>query len=345
MPMSDQTIRCAQVLNQALHALFENHPDVYLIGEDLLDPYGGAFKISAGLSTRFPDRVLTTPISEGALVGLASGMALRGLRPIVEIMFGDFVTLCADQIINYAAKFRQMYNDQARCPIVIRTPMGGRRGYGPTHSQTMERLFLSVTGLNIVAPSRLHALGDALMHVTLNAQDPTLFVENKTMYGEPHTPPRDGRVGIFACREIGAAPLTTLHLALTDFEYCDATLMCYGGMATLAMQAAEELLMEHEISCEILMPSQIKPITLDGLDDALARSGHLIVIEEGPLTGGWGAEIAARVQADYWQRLRGPIQRVAARDGIIPSARPLEEIVLPGKKEIVAAVVKGVRSK
>lgn len=343
--MSEQAIRCAQVLNQALHALLEKNPNVYLIGEDLLDPYGGAFKISAGLSTRFPDRVLTTPISEAAIVGLASGMALRGLRPIVEVMFGDFVTLIADQLINYAAKFRQMYDDQARCPIIIRTPMGGRRGYGPTHSQTMERFFLSTPGLNIVAPSRLHALGDALIHVTLNAQDPTLFIENKIMYGEPHTPPHDGRVGIFACRQIGDVLLNTLHLSLTDFAYCDATLMSYGGMATLVMQAAEELLMEHEISCEIILPSQIKPITLDGVDDSLERSGRLVVIEEGPLTGGWGAEIAARVQADYWQFLRGPIQRIAARDSIIPSARPLEDSVLPGKKEIVARVLKGVRSK
>lgn len=337
--MGKPAMRCAQVLNQALHSLFETDPRVYLLGEDLLDPYGGAFKISAGLSSRWPERVLTTPISEAAIVGMANGMALRGLRPIVEIMFGDFITLAADQIINYAAKFREMYNDQVRCPIVIRTPMGGRRGYGPTHSQSMERLFLSASGLQIVAPSHVHAIGQALVEVTLASQDPTLFVENKLLYGELHTPPENGRVGLFACRPLGSGPLNTLHLSLTDFEYCDVTLLCYGGMTLLVMQAAEELLMQHEISCEILIPCQIKPIGLEGLADSLGRSGRLLVAEEGPLTGGWGAEVTARAQEQYWQLLRGPVRRVAAKDGIIPSARPLEERVLPGKAEIVEAAL------
>jgi 2-oxoisovalerate dehydrogenase E1 component len=337
--MSNRPERCVHVLNRALHYLFENHPDVYLLGEDILDPYGGAFKVSTGLSSRWPNRVLTTPISEAAIVGIANGMALRGMRPIVEIMFGDFVTLCADQIINYATKFRQMYDDHVRCPIVIRTPMGGRRGYGPTHSQTMERLFMSVSGLTILAPSRLHDLGAALIHATLQSEDPTLFVENKVMYGETFTPPQDGRVGLFACRELGAAPLQTIALSLTDFEYSDVTVLCYGGMASIAMQAAEELLIEHEISCELIVPCRIKPLSLDGIDDALARSGRLVVMEEGPLTGGWGAEVAARAQEQFWTRLRGPIKRIAARDGIIPSTRALEDVVLPGKDEIVAAIV------
>ena len=335
--------RCAHVLNRALHTLFENHPDVYLLGEDILDPYGGAFKVSAGLSSRWPDRVLTTPISEAAIVGLASGMALRGLRPIVEIMFGDFVTLCADQIINYAAKFRQMYDGQVRGPVVIRTPMGGRRGYGPTHSQTMERLFMSVGGLTIIAPSRLHDLEGALIYATLHAEDPTLFVENKVMYGESHMPPEDGRVGLFACREYCLAPLQTIALSLTEFDHSDVTLICYGGMASLAMQAAEELLLKHEISCELLIPCCIKPISFDGLDDALARSGHLVVLEEGPLTGGWGAEVVAGVQERFWAQLRGPVSRIAARDGIIPSTRVLEDLVLPGKDAIVSSIVRSVR--
>lgn len=340
MTIDTRSQRCAQVLNQALHDLFEHHRDVYLLGEDILDPYGGAFKISAGLSSRWPDRVLATPISEAAIVGIANGMALRGLRPIVEIMFGDFITLCADQIINYATKFRQMYDDKTRCPIVIRTPMGGRRGYGPTHSQTMERLFLSVSGLTILAPSHVHQLGKALIHATLHAEEPTLFVENKLMYAESHTPPQDGRVGLFACRQIGEAPLQTLHLSLTDFEYGDVTILCYGGMTSIVMQAAEQLLIEHEISCEILVPCVIKPLSLAGAGESLARSGRLVVVEEGPLTGGWGAEVAARAQERFWKQLRGPVRRIAARDGIIPSTRALEDLVLPGKAEIVTTIKK-----
>ena len=139
-------------LNSALHQAFADNEKVYLLGEDILDPYGGAFKVTRGLSTNFPDRVLTTPISEAGIVGVAAGMALRGLRPVVEIMFGDFITLIADQLINHIAKFRWMYNDQVSLPMVVRTPMGGRRGYGPTHSQTLEKLFLGVPGLRVIAP-------------------------------------------------------------------------------------------------------------------------------------------------------------------------------------------------
>src|SRR5512140_2514782 len=131
-------------LNTGLHRAMETDERVYLLGEDLLDPYGGAFKVVKGLSTKYPTRVLTTPISEASIVGVATGMALRGLRPVAEIMFGDFVTLIADQVVNHAAKFRWMYNDNVRLPMVVRVPMGGRRGYGPTHSQSLEKMFLGV---------------------------------------------------------------------------------------------------------------------------------------------------------------------------------------------------------
>ncbi|MEW6094710.1 MAG: alpha-ketoacid dehydrogenase subunit beta, partial [Chloroflexota bacterium] len=137
-------------LNSALHHATDTDPRVYILGEDILDPYGGAFKVTRGLSTKFPDRVLTTPISEAGIVGVSSGMALRGLRPVAEIMFGDFVTLAADQLVNHASKFRWMYNDNVRVPMVVRAPMGGRRGYGPTHSQSLEKLFLGVPGLKVV---------------------------------------------------------------------------------------------------------------------------------------------------------------------------------------------------
>jgi len=169
-------------LNRALHSAMQESSDVYLLGEDVLDPYGGAFKVARGLSTQFPERVLTSPISEAGLVGLASGMALRGLRPVVEIMFGDFLTLAADQLINHAAKFRWMYNDQVRTPLVVRTPMGGRRGYGPTHSQSLEKHFLGAPGLRVLAPCDLGDPGLLLYQAILEDHDPVLFIENKLLY-------------------------------------------------------------------------------------------------------------------------------------------------------------------
>ena len=131
-------------LNLALHDALASDDRVILLGEDILDPYGGAFKVTRGISTSFPERTFTTPVSEAGFLGVAIGMALRGLRPVVEIMFGDFLTLIADQVINHASKFRYMYNGQVSVPLVIRTPMGGRRGYGPTHSQTLEKLYLAL---------------------------------------------------------------------------------------------------------------------------------------------------------------------------------------------------------
>ena len=154
--------RGVQVLNETLHAIFAERDDVVLFGEDVLDPYGGAFKVTQGLSDAYPDRVLTTPISEASLFGVAAGMALRGQRPILEIMFGDFIALGLDQIVNGISKFREMYDDQVTVPLVVRAPMGGRRGYGPTHSQSLEKLLLGIPNICVVAASECHDVGALL---------------------------------------------------------------------------------------------------------------------------------------------------------------------------------------
>ena len=138
--------------------------------------------MTRGLSDAFPDQVVTTPISEAGIVGLGIGLALRGFRPVVEIMFGDFITLAADQLINHAAKFRWMYNDQVRVPLVIRTPMGGGRGYGPTHSQSLEKIFLGIPGLQVLAPSAFGDPGDLLYAAVINSNDPVIFIEHKLLY-------------------------------------------------------------------------------------------------------------------------------------------------------------------
>ncbi len=165
-PMTQQSTSPStylQSLNRGLHTAMAANDKVHFAGEDVLDPYGGAFKVSAGLSNRFPARVHTTPISEGAIVGLASGMALRGPKPVVEIMFGDFMTLTFDQILNHAVKFGTMYGQPVDVPMLIRTPMGGRRGYGPTHSQSIEKHFFGIPGLKIISPSHVHVPGELLV--------------------------------------------------------------------------------------------------------------------------------------------------------------------------------------
>ncbi len=328
--------RCVQVLNGALHEIFEEREDVYLLGEDLLDPYGGAFKVSQGLSTRWPDRVLTTPISEASLFGVSAGLALRGYRPILEIMFGDFVALGFDQIVNGIAKFRAMFDDQVTVPLVVRTPMGGRRGYGPTHSQSLEKLLLGIPGIVVVAPSECHDLG-SLLAEAVSDDEPVFFVENKLLYGRPNRRPVDGYVDEFRCVE-GKGRYPALTFSGNGFSGAEATLVTYGGMLPVALEAATELIVEHEIFTEIVALAQLLPLDLEPVLESVARTGALVTVEEGTLTGGVGAEIAARVQAEAWDDLRRPVQRVAARDGIVPAARPLEDDALPSASDLVAAV-------
>jgi pyruvate/2-oxoglutarate/acetoin dehydrogenase E1 component len=329
--------RCAQILNDALHEAFERDAAVCLIGEDVLDPYGGAFKVTRGLSERFPDRVLTTPVSEAGLFGVAAGMALRGLRPILEVMFGDFVALGFDQLVNGIAKFRQMYDDQVTVPLVIRTPMGGRRGYGPTHSQSLEKLLLGVPNVTVVAASECHDL-KALLLAAVEDDAPVFFVENKLMYGRPVRRPVNGYIGEFRYLESGA-PYPALTLSGNDLGAASVTIATYGGMLPIVLEAAAELILERELFSEVVALSQLAPLDLDPVLASVARTGALVTAEEGGFTGGVGAEIAARVQELAWGDLRTPVRRVAAADGIIPAAPTLEEAVLPRVEDVIEAVL------
>ncbi len=319
-------------LNFALHRSMETDERVYIIGEDILDPYGGAFKVTRGLSTKFPGRVLTTPISESAIVGVAAGMAMRGLIPIAEIMFGDFVTLAADQLINHASKFRWMYNSQVRVPMVVRTPMGGRRGYGPTHSQSLEKLFLGVPGLKVVAPNTLGDPAD-LLAAAISDEDPVLFVEHKLLYTR-------------SLLEMGRDDLLDFQVEQTADRYptfclrplapAQLTIACYGYNFELARSAALELIMDHEIFSEIILFSQLSPFSLEPLFQSLGRTAKLVTVEEGTLSLGWGAELAARA-VEQINGLR--IRRVAALDLPIANARSLEDKILPSMQEIVRSVL------
>ncbi len=338
-------------LNRALRTALESDPRVYVLGEDILDPYGGAFKVTRGLSTKFPDRVLTTPISEAAIVGVANGLALRGLRPVAEIMFGDFVTLIADQLVNHAAKFRWMYNDNVRVPVVVRAPMGGRRGYGPTHSQSLEKLFLGVPGLKVVAPNALGDPGDLLL-AAIADEDPVLFVEHKLLYTRPLLEVGTGELADYEIESFGA-PFTNYVLRNTN-SAARLTIATYGYNFELARAAATELMMEHEIFCDLVLFSQLSPFELSPLFDSLARTlrhgsgqaGKLLTVEEGGLTLGWGAEVAARAVESSNDlphggaaRSRYCIRRVAARDLPIANSRPLEDAILPSVKDIVDAAL------
>ena len=332
-----QAKRGVQALNEALHAIFAARDDVVLFGEDVLDPYGGAFKVTHGLSRRVSRPRAHDADQRGVALRRRRGMALRGQRPILEIMFGDFVALGLDQIVNGISKFREMYDDQVTVPLVVRAPMGARRGYGPTHCQSLEKLLLGIPNICVVAASECHDVG-ALLTAAVDDERPVFFIENKLLYGRTIRRPEDGHIGELAVREAGD-PYPTLTFSATDFTEGSATIVTYGGMLPVVLDAVTELVLEHEIFCEVVALSQLVPMELDAVLESVARTGALVTAEEGTLTGGFGAEIAARVQEAAWSDLRAPVQRVAARDGIIPSARPLEDAMLPSVEDVVAAVM------
>jgi pyruvate/2-oxoglutarate/acetoin dehydrogenase E1 component len=326
-------------LNGALHGLMAEDPRVVIVGEDILDPYGGAFKVTRGLSSKHPDRVYTTPISEAAIVGLGSGMALRGLRPIVEIMFGDFLFLASDQIVNHAAKFRWMYNDAVRVPLVIRTPMGGRRGYGPTHSQSLEKHFMGVPGLWMVAPSVLTQPGDLLKQATLDCDDPVIFVESKTCYGRELVSAVPGTTSQTIVA--GDAPFPTRHLRHDGVGQPDAVLWCYGGMVPHALEAILRLRDEEGLHVDLAAVSQLSPLPVSHIARILASvsSGVHVYAEEASVRHGWSAEMVAEVDAQLSDGGRVQHVRVGAAHTPIPSGRELERRTLPQVDELVARVI------
>jgi pyruvate/2-oxoglutarate/acetoin dehydrogenase E1 component len=321
-------------LNTALHEAMELDERVYVLGEDILDPYGGAFKVTRGLSTKFPGRVLTTPISEATITGMAAGMALRGLRPVAEIMFGDFLTLTADQLINHAAKFRWMYNEQVRVPMVVRTPMGGRRGYGPTHSQSLEKLFLGVPGLKVAAPN---TLGDPaeLLKNSIADDNPVLFIEHKLLYTRPMLETNNGELVDYSIEKTGDT-YPTYKLTFQN-QAPRLTIACYGYNFELARKTAFELVYEHEIFSEIILYSQLSPFDISPLLPSVSKTRRLLTIEEGGLTMGWGAEICARATEALPDGLS--VKRAAALDLPIGNSKALEEAILPAQEAITKAAL------
>ncbi len=321
-------------LQSGLHDAFASDPRVMLLGEDVLDPYGGAFKVTKGLSTAFPDRVLATPISEGAITGVAAGLALRGLRPTVEIMFGDFLTLAADQIVNHIAKFPGLYGETARAPVVIRTPMGGGRGYGATHSQSLEKMFFGVPELRVVAPSHAHAPGAMLGHALTESTDPVLFVEHKLLYPMALFA-GDANVSLKYVDEIPHYPTAVLR---NHDGAADVTVIAYGGLSREIVPLLARL-RDEEIAVTAVLPSSLKPVPVDTLVSFAGETGRIVIAEEGTEGFNWGAEVAALLYERLLGRIEVPIRRLAARAGAIPCAEAGERAALVQADDVERAIL------
>jgi pyruvate/2-oxoglutarate/acetoin dehydrogenase E1 component len=308
---------------------------VYVIGEDLEDPYGGAFGVTRGLSTEFPGRVVATPISEAAIIGVAVGMAVRGFRPVVEIMFGDFITLCADQLVNVASKLADMSAGQVSVPIVVRTPMGGGRGYGPTHSQTLDKLYLGVPGLRVVAPSVYHDSG-VLLKNAVRDDHPVLFSENKLLYPAEQKTVDQGPVSVTFLPGVNGYQ-TAVARNYADGERPDVAIISYGGSTLIADEVMRSQA-EEEIKIVTVAPSTLQPLATADILEASADAPTILILEEGPRDYGWGAEVTAVIAERRWRDLSAPIRRIGAADTIIPAARNLEREALPTAEKVTQAV-------
>lgn len=326
-------------LNTWLKQAMLDDESVLLMGEDILDPYGGAFKVTRNLSNIYPDRVLTTPISEAGMVGVAIGLALGGFRPVVEIMFGDFSTLVADQVINHLSKFSSMYGDVFPGTVIIRTPMGGRRGYGPTHSQTIERIYLGVPSLKVIAPCHFAGgAGELLYRAILKQKAPVFFVENKLQYLLGMLD--QGGTGDVAVEQIeeGSENLFPVYRArVRGAPEAEVTIITYGYMSELAREAMVELAYQKEIFLDLLVFTQLSPLDIPKQAQSYLENRDLLILEEGTRGWGWGAEVLARLSDD--NQLYRRAKRLAARESIIPASPELERKVLPQVEDIISAIL------
>jgi 2-oxoisovalerate dehydrogenase E1 component len=330
LPPADNR-RGVTALNECLRSLMSEYPHIHLLGEDLLSPYGGAFKVTKDLSDQFPGRVRNTPISEACIVGVGSGLGLMGYRPMVEIMFGDFVGLAFDQIINHAAKFHQMYNQQVACNLIIRTPMGGGRGYGPTHSQTLERHFFGIPGLRILALNNLLDPTDVYRPLFSADSGPTLVIENKRLYGAHLW---NGRPEGFR-RHRSDETFPSLWMQ-PEAEHCDLTLLGYGGVTELLLQSCELLFLEHDVIAQVVAVTQVYPFSIAPLVEVLRAAPRLLIVEEGQGFAGFGAEVMA--QAAETPALKElALQRLCPPAFCVPASAALEKQVLPNTAAVVNA--------
>jgi 2-oxoisovalerate dehydrogenase E1 component len=322
----DRVVNC---IHDALRSNLERDSRIMLLGEDIEGPYGGAFKVTKNLSAEFPGRVLNMPISESAIVGLGNGLALAGLLPVCEIMFGDFLTLAADQFINHAAKFRYMFNDQVRVPLIVRTPMGGKRGYGATHSQSLEKHFLGLSDTQVLAIHHRFDPGEFYDRLLATVDRPTLVIENKLLY----TVRVEGHVSAGFVLEYTNEPLPTTRLR-PEGAPPDLTVVCYGGMLPDVEKAVDVLFEEHEIVCEVICPLRLYPLDLDPILESVLKSRRLLLVEEGLSFAAFGAEVAAQI-LEQSPGVVDAMRRLASPDHPIPSSGPLEKEVLPGVAHIV----------
>jgi pyruvate dehydrogenase E1 component beta subunit len=315
-------LRYIDAVRGALEDEMAQDASVVVLGEDVT--VGGPFGATKGLVERFgPKRVRDTPISEGTIVGMAAGAALAGMRPVVEVMFIDFITLAMDQLVNHAAKLRYMSGGQLSVPLVIRAQGGTSGSMGAHHSQSLEAWLTHVPGLSVVAPST-PGDADALLRAAIRSDDPVVFLEHRALYWTRGEVPDPATVGVPAER------------AVVRRSGADVTIAAWSRMARTALDAALALGAEG-VSAEVVDLRSLRPLDMDTLVGSVRRTGRCVVAHEAVTEGGLGAEVASRVTEEAWDRLAAPVARVGAPFAPVPFAPELERAFVPDADAIAIA--------
>jgi pyruvate dehydrogenase E1 component beta subunit len=315
------TIR--EAIREALAEELARDPTVFLMGEDI-GRAGGVFMVTAGLLEKFgPDRIIDTPISEAGVAGIGVGAAMTGMRPVVEIMFSDFLTLAMDQIANQAAKMHYMTGGQARVPLVIRTTIGAGRGAAAQHSQSMQAWVAHIPGLKVVMPSTPYD-AKGLLKSSIRDDNPVIFLEDKMSYDVK-----------------GPVPLAeyTVPLGVADIKRQgnDLTLVATSSMVQVALQAAD-LLAEEGISVEVVDPRCLRPLDKETILASVRKTSRAVVVDEGCLSYGVTAEIASIIADEAFFYLDAPVKRIGALDVPVPMVPVLELATIPSEQHIVEVV-------
>jgi pyruvate dehydrogenase E1 component beta subunit len=321
------TMRYREALNQALREEMAADEKVFVMGEDV-GVFQGAFKVTQGLLEEFGEkRVRDTPISENTIVGAGVGAAMLGLRPVVEIMTVNFSLLALDQIVNCAASIRYMFGGQVKVPMVIRMPGGAGHQLGPTHSHSFEALFLHVPGLLVAVPTTA-ADAKALLKASIRDDNPVIFIEHESLYGQRGEVPEDGD-----------APEVRFGEAAIRREGSDVTIVGISKMAITAANAAETLASEHEVDAEVIDPRTLRPLDLDTIVESIKKTNRAVIVEEGWPHGGVGANLAALIQEQAFDYLDAPVGRVTGADVPMPYSKPLEQAAMPHEEHVVQAAL------
>ncbi|MCE1255254.1 MAG: alpha-ketoacid dehydrogenase subunit beta [Anaerolineae bacterium] len=312
-----------EAVREAMVQEMRQDPDVFLIGEDI-GVYGGAFGVSKGMLEEFgPERIRETPISEAGIAGVATGAALMGMRPIMEIMFMDFITLSTNQLVNQAAKIRFMFGGHASIPMVVRTPMGSGTGAAAQHSQCLENWFVGTPGIKVVAPATPEDAKGMLI-TAIRDNNPVLFLEHKLLYRTKGNVPE----------ETYAVPFGK---AVVRREGKHLSIITYSHMVVKALEAAQ-VLEKEGIDVEVVDLRSLKPLDSETIVKSVTKTGRVLIVHEAPETGGFGGELAAVIaSSEAFDRLDAPLVRLAGRNVPIPYNRTLEKAAVPQVEDIIKA--------